>query len=506
MTKLSKWPLKNTYQTSNIKKSVSVRLLLTIFLVVISNSFGQFSGNNLLEVQYGHLPQDTASVPTVYDRAVVNFDYKSFRINTTLEQFLTPTDGSSYLGISQFLLQYKSSPLEVKLGNFYELLGRGLLLRSFEIPGAILEDLSYRSRHYFNRDILGMNIGFRHKNFNARALYGKPLNYVFPPTQSFVDRRPDTIGAISADYSLRKQVVELSAMYHSNSGGDRLYGSASAAGNISNSLSYYTELARNLSDFEIGDFSDQSSFAFYSGINVSYNSFGLSAEYKNYNNFLIGSGINEPPALVKEHSYKVLNRSTHVLQPINETGYQLELFYTFADLSTLTFNNTLARNDFGEIFKFTEYFIEYNFNVFDLHEIKLFTDYAKDPFKLEEWRVSAGGYAAWKVSKHSSLRTNYEFQTFSRLNENVQNHVIVLGYSYRSKFIFNLETEYSDDSYITDEDSKIWIGVNARYRLNNSHSLQLFAGERRGGPACNAGVCYEVLDFKGVELRITSRF
>ena len=42
----------------------------------------------------------------------------------------------------------------------------------------------------------------------------------------------------------------------------------------------------------------------------------------------MGTGLNEPPALVKEHTYKVLNRSTHVLDPVNETGVQFEAYYS----------------------------------------------------------------------------------------------------------------------------------------------------------------------------------
>jgi hypothetical protein len=41
--------------------------------------------------------------------------------------------------------------------------------------------------------------------------------------------------------------------------------------------------------------------------------------------------------------------------------------------------------------------------------------------------------------------------------------------------------------------------------LSGNHEIVLFAGERRGGRACTAGTCYEVLSFKGVELRLTSR-
>jgi hypothetical protein len=202
----------------------------------------------------------------------------------------------------------------------------------------------------------------------------------------------------------------------------------------------------------------------------------------------------------------VLNRSTHVLQPVNETGYQVELFYTFPNLSTLTFNNTRAINNFGRKFVFQEYFIEYDFSLSELNSIKVFFDYAEDPFKLEEQRISAGVNTDWKVFKTSSIKTDYEFQTFKRLGENFQNHVLVLGYGYKSKIIGNIVTEYSNDSFIVTKGSKIWIGANVKYQLNKSNSLQIFAGERRGGPACNAGVCYEVLDFKGVEIRLTSRF
>jgi hypothetical protein len=480
---------------------------LSIFLLSVAEfSYAQFGGNNLAEYQYGQLPNDTSLMSTIYNRLVASYKYKYFKAGATLELFQTPRAGSSYVNLSQFSLQYKHKPFEVVIGNFYETIGRGLLLRSFEIPGAILEDLSYRSRHYFNRDVFGVNAKFHYKNFNTKVLYGSPLNYVFPPTQDLKLRRSDTIAAIYSEYSLKKQTLGVSAMKHSNSGNDKYFFMATASGNISHFLSYYTEIAKNVSDFAIGNFSSQASYAIYGGLNIAIDNFGISAEYKDYNNFLIGSGINEPPALVKEHSYRVLNRSTHVLQPVNETGYQVELFYTFPNLSKLTFNNTRAINRFGNKFVFLEYFLEYDFTLIDKHSIKVFTDYAEDPFKLENMRVSAGMSTDWKVFNTSSIKTDYEFQTFKRLGKSFQNHVVVLGYGFKSKIISNIVAEYSNDSFIVTEGSKIWIGANVKYQVNKSNSLQIFAGERRGGPACNAGVCYEVLDFKGIEVRLTSRF
>ena len=489
-----------------MKRIYGSLLILSILLSYHIRLHAQLSGNNLAEFQYGQLPNDTSSISTLYDRLVLNYNYKWLKANATIEQFYSPIGNSSYLNLSQFSVYLRFKPFEFKVGNFYETIGRGLLLRSFEIPGAILEDLSYRSRHYFNRDILGVSAKYNYKNFITKLLYGRPLNYVFPPTQAFKYRRPDAIAAAYSEYSFKQQTMGLAAMQHSNGGIDKTFLMATASGNISHILSYYTELAKNVSDFALSDFSNTASYALYSGLNFTKNNFGISAEYKNYKNFLIGSGINEPPALVKEHSYKVLNRSTHVLQLLNETGYQAELFYTFPNLSTLTFNNTLAINNFGQKFVFQEFFLEYDFSITENHEIKLFTDYADDPFKLEKNRISAGISTDSKIFEQSSFKTNYEFQTFERTGNNYQNHVLVLGYAFKSKFICNITSEYSNDSFFVTTGSKIWVGANLKYQLNNNHSLQIFAGERRGGPACNAGVCYEVLDFTGFEMRLTSRF
>ena len=479
---------------------------IIVMLWCVSTSDAQFGGSNIAEFQYGRLPNDTSSTATLYDRMVGFYDYKFLKASATLEQFHTPLAGSNYVKLTQLSLQYKLKPIEIKIGNFYETIGRGTMLRSFEIRGAILEDVSYRSRHYFNRDILGASGKFQHNDFVVKALYGSPLNYVFPPTQDFKNRRADTIAAVYSEYTFKRQTLGVSAMKHSNSGNDKVFAMATASGNISQVLSYYTEIAKNVSDFAVDDFSNQSSYAIYGGLNLVYSNIGLSAEYKNYRNFLIGSGINEPPALIKEHSYRLLNRSTHVLQPQNESGYQVELFYTFPNLSTLTFNNSLAINTFGNRFVFQEYFIEYNSTVLEKHDAKVFADYADDPFKLEENRVTAGMSADWRLFKASTIRTEYQFQTFNRLNENYRNHVLVLGYAFKSKVISNFVAEFSNDSFVVTNDTKIWVGGNVKYQVNKSNSLQLFAGNRRGGPACNAGVCYEVLDFKGVEVRLTSRF
>jgi len=486
------------------------RNILFLLLIMISFSASiqaQIGGHNLMEYQYGQLPGDTTgSFSTIYDRALLDYSYKNFKVGGTLENFYSPYQSRNYTRLSQFRLQYNSKPLELKIGNFYETIGRGILLRSYEIPGAILEDKSYRSRHYFHRDLLGASAKFRHKDFTAKLLYGKPLNNVLPPTFDLEDRRSDRIVAFQSDYLLNGHILGMAVMNLENETVQSWLAMANASGAILPSLSYYTELAKNVSDFAISDFSSEAAFAFYGNLSLSLDRFGLSAEYKNYSNFLLGSGFNEPPALVREHSYKVLNRSTHVLQPQNERGIQLEGFVYFPDKSTLIVNHTQAVNDFGKEYVFREFFAEYSFALKEKHDLKLFGDFAQDPFKLEENRISTGFYADWKLNETFSLNTSYEFQRFYRNPAEVQNHVFSVGFSSKSKFTGYVVSELSNDPVVVDQGTKVWLGTGVKYKINTRHTLQVFAGERRGGPACNSGVCYEVLDFKGVELRLSSRF
>ena len=342
-------------------KIVKKNIWYILLLLGTVNSFAQFQGNNLMEFQYGKIPTDSSAIATIYDRFVGSYNYKEFKSDVTLEQFYSEIDGSSYVNLSQFSLQYKNDKVEFVIGNLYETIGRGTLLRSFQIPGAVLEDLSYRSRHYFNRDILGASAKYQSNNFMAKAIYGSPLNYVFPPSVDSKLRRADTIAAVYSEYTYKNQTLGAAIMNHSNVGNDNLYSMVTLSGNLSPKVSYYIEVSQNIKNNSFGDFSKKASYAIYSGLNFALNNLGLSVEYKDYNKFLIGSGINEPPSLVKEHTYKLLNRSTHVLQPLNETGVQLEAFYSFPNFSTLTVNHTRATNDFGAKTTFEEYFVEYDF-------------------------------------------------------------------------------------------------------------------------------------------------
>lgn len=492
-------------------------ILILCFLLVSVLLNGQFGGHNLIEYQFGKMPdEDDSEFSAFYNRAVADYSFRNFRAGLTLEQFYTPFENRNFTSLAQFRLYYLSGPLEVRLGNFYETLGRGLLLRSYEIHGALLEEKSYRARHYFHRDISGASVRYRKNNFSVRALYGKPLNNAFPPGMNIPCRRPDDIAALQSDYSFRRQVAGASLLMLENSSGKSWYGMVNLSGSLGGHLSYYTEAARKIDSSSPTEFSQDASFAFYGSLSLSFSSVGLSLEYKNYNDFQLGAGFNEPPALVKEHSYRLLNRSTHVSQALNEKGYQAEAFWMLPDASVITLNHTIAVNDLGRRFVFREYFIEYSGGLGGRHDIKIFADLAEDPIKQESSRISSGACAGWRVSRTIMISTDFEFQRFDREDDIVRNLLASIGTNFRSRFSAALVMELSNDPFLKKEsagDARLatgsyrrWVGGSLAYRIKTKHNLQVFGGQRRGGPACHSGVCYEILDFTGLEVRLTSRF
>ncbi|OIQ38597.1 MAG: hypothetical protein BM563_06075 [Bacteroidetes bacterium MedPE-SWsnd-G1] len=469
----------------------------------------QFSGSNLTELQYGELPGDPESFGSIYNKLNLNYGYKNFKFSAGAQLYQTPYSDRNYFEPAWINANYLNKGWNVNIGNFNETIGRGILLRSYEIPGGLLEDITFRSKNYFYRDILGGSVEYKNKKYFVKGMWGYSLNNVIPPTQDFDLRREDEILAFSGGYHFYKQTFEASFLKVKNSKNEASYGLGSLSGTISPSLSYYTAYSFYLDgDFE--NYEASNTYALYGSLNYAKGKFGGSFEVKDYSNFLIGTGINEPPALVKEHTSKLLNRSTHVLIPQNERGIQLEAYYQPSLFNTFTINYTLADNSFEEqTFKYREVFFEATTSVGKGTDLKFFIDYAEDPFKGEDDRISAGAFIEQSFNNDKyGAKLESEWQQFERDDSNVQNIANTLTFRKASKIYVSIISEVSTDPFLVSDSKskKSWFGGSLKYQLNNKHSFQLFGGERRGGPACNAGVCYEVLDFKGVELRWNARF
>ncbi|WP_143519997.1 DUF6029 family protein [Reichenbachiella sp. 5M10] len=473
-----------------------------------------------MEYQLGNIPeQKPAYQSSLYDMLDLSYRYKSFGLDTRIEQYY-PSFGEdiSYTRVSQFKFSYRSDILDVELGNVYASFGRGLLMRTYEIPGSIWETRGYRVRYGFYKDLLGGAVKLKYKNAELKLIRGEVLDVTLPPTiADDVNRRPDLIEGVQASYRMGQQNLGLIYMRHhtesqSNPDADPAkYLSIYYDGMVLDKVSIYGEMAKKVGDgTDMTDFSESSAYAGYLGINFYLGNFGVSLEYKNYHNFSLGTGINDPPTLVKEQSYRLLNRSTHIPILTDESGYQLEIYYTQENGNIWTFNTSRAENQISPDDEpvFQEYFGEYQFSVGDQLSSKIFVDYAIDPFDNEDHRYAAGTNLDLAHEKMAST-LEFEWQYIERLNDQFSNLYLAYTLAKPSKYSASLLIEWTADPIQLASDSdpfNYYPAFVGSYRPNAKNILTLFAGKRRGGPACNSGVCYNVLDFEGIELRLNTRF
>jgi len=494
-----------------------------IFLLVISVSgslaYGQLSGTNLFEYQLGNLPYtDPSDLSAHYDQLNLGYRYKSLKATLRYEHFISQNEGSSYASLSQFQIQYRKDKIELKVGNFTETLGNGLLVRGYEIAGSVFEEEAYRSKYGFYRDMLGFSAKYSGDIWYFQALRGKSLVNTLPPSLPMDERRIDLVEGMETGVSLFNQTLGLILMRNSNPDGQDNFYSLLFSGSAAGIFSYNLEYAHNFGgDLPIFAMEEQSRYGLYGSLSFSMGSLGVSFEYKNYHNLLIGTGISDPPTAVKEHKYKVLNRSTHVPQLTDESGIQVETFYSFNNRSRLVFNYTHSLNELYENYCFNEFFLEYSFYPGQRNNVNLFVDYASDEFKSEITRYAAGGVWDYQAGRAWSAQLHLEYQFLEREfveKDRMHNGVLILGVSRSSKLSVSTVWELSNDPFLTDrpdteeQESKMryWPGLEASYKINPTNTISIFAGKRRGGPACMSGICYEVLDFEGVEIRLKTKF
>ena len=492
-------------------------LIPVLIVFPMMELIGQLSGNNLAEYQLGNLPYtEPAALSSLYDQLNLAYRYKGLKASVRYEQFLSQNEGSSYYQLSQFQVQYRIDKLELKVGNFNETLGNGLLVRGYEIAGSVFEEEAYRTRYGFYRDMLGFSAKYTGDIWYLNALRGKSLVNSLPPTLDSDQRRVDLVEAVETGISFYSQTLGIIVMRDSNPFAEEIFYSLLFSGSLLGLLSYNLEYAHDIADdLPLLGMDDNSRYGLYGSLGLTLGSFGMSLEIKNYHNMFIGSGISDPPTAVREQKYKVLNRSIHVPQLDDESGIQLEAYYSFPGGERLVFNYTRALNQLFRDYLFQELFTEFSFYPGQKHGITVFTDYASDPFKFEDTRVAGGVLWDYSLQGRWSTSAHLEYQYIKReISDvsNIHNGVFILGVSRSPEISLSFILELSDDPFQTEpggdtgKDYRYWPGLEASYKIDRFNTISLFAGKRRGGPACTSGICYEVLDFEGVELRLRTKF
>lgn len=489
--------------------------LLSILIAFSLITQAQLSLYNLAEYQYGNIPdKDPFHRHGLYNNLNVQYRLNSLTGFARLELYdaSDPID-NDYVHLAQYRLSYAFNDFDFSVGHFFETLGRGLLLRSYEIKNGLIEDPGDRIKHAFYRDMHGVKGVYSSDYFSAKGLYGNMLDQTLTPDLD--TRYIDEIAAGEIAAYFDGQQLGLMYLQNKNDVDTIEWLGAYLEGNIGDNLSYYFEYINKNNQFSAFNHSLKAAYGLYGSLSYSNNGYGLSIEYKDYNLMRIGTGVNEPPTLVKEHNYRLLNRSTHIVELINEEGLQVEIFANVLDNSLVTINYSYGINElFGSRLKYSEVFLEYVRDFEAGHELKVFAQNSYDYFALAKDRISTGVYYSHHFAKGYTIGFESEYQQIipTWTDEITDNVYVGLTFAKSTKLSASLQLEYTNDIQFRDRENtteleieRFYPGATIQFKPNYKNNFLLFVGERRGGPACTSGICYEVLDFKGVEIRYTYR-
>ena len=389
-------------------KSRSQVIAAVLLIGWLGNGTAQVSVSGISEYQLGNLSgQSPQNLSSLYTKIDLGYYHSNMLIGLRAEQFQSTEDGRSYQHFSQRYVEWQDGPVKIRAGHFYTTLGRGLLLRAYELPNVIFEQRSFRRRYAYYRDLDGLMIHGQWSGFEFIALRGEPLNNEFPPQLETIDRRDGVaeggqvairpmrwleIGDAYLRFTRRdRPAQEMNSVFSQIKIGRLLrplgWGAAS--------LNLYAEHARLNSG--VDDFfshSYTSPHATFLSLNFSNRKIGFSAEFKEYRDF--ENGINLPPIGYKEHSYHLLNRSTHELLADNEKGHQFELSLRPLDNLFLVAHQSRAINDYGfGRLRFSDSFLEATMTLSEKVIGKLFFDKARDDIKSVADQVTGGAELEW---------------------------------------------------------------------------------------------------------------
>jgi len=466
--------------------------------------------------------------------------------------------GRNFKGIRKRYVEYTGSDMiSVRGGNFYEVIGRGMTLNTFE-----QRPLAY------DTDIDGARIIFKHtfgeKNpvkIKAEVL-GGDIEFVDYPNTDRVET-----------YKIRDANFEISPVKYLTLGGNYIHAKGTIpSGNVATDIK--ADIPEAYLNFNYGGLQVFSSYArkhtitepntrypvslsangdaFYSSASYSTAGWGITLEYKNYR-FDVTNPLNQsnerptkmlpfqnPPTVVKEHTSTLISRNPHVVDFNDEVGAQVEVNYVPNDDLTFLLNASVASR---------HYKYEYDNVTGEYTRIDRSDDFIPafdneyNPFwevYLEsEYYMSKKTYAKLALSRQSLVTFTYpgaleriftttipaEFKyTFVKdltaklileqqwVNNSIRigekefmNQFVSLSFIRSPNLTLTVNAEFTNDEE-EPTGKKSWFQGEVSYNINTANVVTVSYGSERGGLRCTSGICRYVNPFNGFRLTVQSRF
>lgn len=402
---------------------------------------------------------------------------------------------------------------EFTAGNYYELFGRGMLLK-------IYEDRNIR----IDNNLLGAKLSAAYAGFKIKVMTGMPENGDGTRTDILhgIDLEYKPIRDLKIGGSYVSNRPELEGLATTELGSFRIQPSI---WNFDAYAEYGIKKNHDILSSVFGDSEDFIGEAFYGNLSFYAGGLSLSGEYKHYDNFIFTSNdgtviYNTPPALRKDYSYILLNRHPSPLDQSNEKGYFFEANYYFENGSALTAaygkTETLPKSSYYQRVVGTN-------NPVQTQLEEVYTR-AEHPFSDSFTGIAAFAYNQESAENTENvtgiLEARYYFgdvntlrfviehqQTDNRTtNEAYYSDVLAVEYMRSPKYSISLVTEMKTTEPEADNEiRRLYSFAQFTYKIGSHTDLSVLVGSREAGIICIGGVCRYEPKFEGVELQLLTR-
>lgn len=403
--------------------------------------------------------------------------------------------------------------VNLTVGNFYKLFGRGMILKSYE-------DRNIR----IDNNLLGIKAEANYMDFSLTALTGSAANSN--------NERKDILHAADLQYNefdFVKAGVSFASNQPSTDGAARTTLTSFRVQPSYWNFDGYAEYGfKSNKDIQTRLFNDNESKigeAFYSSLNFYYDVFSLVGEYKYYDNFAFTSEdgtifYNTSPSLRKEYTYQLLNRHPSPLDQSNEKGFAFEANLNISDETSVTANYGLTQT----LSKESYYQRVNNLSLSVVTQLKEI--YAQVSHSWNDWitTIAAFGYNEELSSNTKNftpiLENKFYFDNINTIklvlehqqtenlitNEKYYDDVISIEYlrspNFNISLVTEMQTKEPEENKII---RKLWSFIQAGYKIGNNIDLSLLIGSRQAGNICIGGICRYEPAFQGIEFKMLTR-
>lgn len=412
-------------------------------------------------------------------------------------------------GLTHRFVEYQNGGFKFRIGNFYTLLGRGLVLRAFD----------HQSLRW-DSNIDGAKLDYANRFYEIELLGGRPRKTRLSE-QEMSKNTPATGKKLPALYGGQVRLKPLQSIHLGATGVYTEPGAAATEGFFRGSV--FSEL---FSEFgtAYGEFAQvkypagqnpEYGRSLYVSASTMLGYLGLAGEYKLYKNFAVFDGLlSNPPTATREHLFTLLNRHQLVQNLQDERGYAFEMNYPFFEMGLLTasfsrttdsrFNNMLQE-------AYSQLEIDDLLNGEWIFAGALQKEYSKR-------YLHAVVYTAQQLSRFYALLFTFEhLHARDRATEPDRmfyDQLLTIGLSKSPRWTLSLITEHSTDFTVdpayqpgnTPVRHFYWNGGQLDVNIYRNFDLSIFAGKRRKGKLCAGGVCVVKPELEGVEVTLTGRF